>query len=124
MVRPVRMLECGGASVPLLESCYVRCSVVANPQAWPTSPRASRRHPYPRKLRCYPLDRTGETNPIRRLPPVSVFANIHMPYTIEYFNSRVLAQIEGWPVGILADYARLVEPVSYTHLTLPTIYSV
>jgi len=32
-----------------------------------------------------------------------------MPYTIEYFNSRVLAQIEGWPVGILADYARLVE---------------
>lgn len=32
-----------------------------------------------------------------------------MPYAIEYFNSRVLAQIEGWPVGILADYARLAE---------------
>jgi phage-related protein len=32
-----------------------------------------------------------------------------MPYSIEYFNERVLAEIERWPVGILADYARLVE---------------
>lgn len=32
-----------------------------------------------------------------------------MPYSIEYFNERVLAEIEGWPVGVLADYARLVE---------------
>jgi phage-related protein len=32
-----------------------------------------------------------------------------MPYSIEYFNERVLADIEAWPVGILADYARLVE---------------
>ena len=31
------------------------------------------------------------------------------PYSVEYFNERVLAEIEGWPVGILADYARLVE---------------
>jgi phage-related protein len=31
------------------------------------------------------------------------------PYCIEYFNERVLCQIEPWPVGILADYARLVE---------------
>jgi len=29
-----------------------------------------------------------------------------MPYSIEYFNERVLADIEAWPVGILADYAR------------------
>ncbi len=32
-----------------------------------------------------------------------------MPYSIEYFNERVLAEIEAWPVGVLADYARLVE---------------
>ena len=32
-----------------------------------------------------------------------------MPYSIEYFNERVLAEIEGWPVGVLADYVRLVE---------------
>lgn len=32
-----------------------------------------------------------------------------MSYSIEYFNERVLAEIESWPVGILADYARLVE---------------
>jgi len=28
-----------------------------------------------------------------------------MPYSIEYYNERVLAEIEAWPVGILADYA-------------------
>jgi phage-related protein len=32
-----------------------------------------------------------------------------MPYSVEYFNERVLAEIEGWPVGVLADYARRVE---------------
>ncbi|MFA5809620.1 MAG: type II toxin-antitoxin system RelE/ParE family toxin [Thermoleophilia bacterium] len=32
-----------------------------------------------------------------------------MPYEVEYFHSRVRAEIDGWPVGILADYARLVE---------------
>ncbi|MBU2601168.1 MAG: type II toxin-antitoxin system RelE/ParE family toxin [Actinobacteria bacterium] len=32
-----------------------------------------------------------------------------MPYTVEYFNRRVLDEIESWPVGILADYARLIE---------------
>ena len=32
-----------------------------------------------------------------------------MPYSVEYFNSRVKADIESWPDGILADYARLVE---------------
>jgi hypothetical protein len=30
-------------------------------------------------------------------------------YEIEYFHSRVLADIEAWPVDVLADYARLVE---------------
>lgn len=30
-----------------------------------------------------------------------------MPYTVEYYNERVLAQIEAWPVGIHADYARI-----------------
>jgi phage-related protein len=32
-----------------------------------------------------------------------------MPYSIEYFNERILSKIERWPVGIVADYARLVE---------------
>lgn len=32
-----------------------------------------------------------------------------MPCRVEYFNERVLAEIEGWPVGILADHARLAE---------------
>ena len=28
-----------------------------------------------------------------------------MPYSIEDSNARVLAEIEGWPDGLLADYA-------------------
>ena len=32
-----------------------------------------------------------------------------MPFTIEYFHPRVLAEIESWLVDVLADYARLVE---------------
>jgi phage-related protein len=32
-----------------------------------------------------------------------------MPYSIEYFSQRVLDEIESWPVGVLADYARLAE---------------
>lgn len=41
---------------------------------------------------------------------VSKLANIVvMNYTIEYFHSRVKSEIESWPDGVLADYARLVE---------------
>ena len=32
-----------------------------------------------------------------------------MGYEIEYFHKRVLAEIELWPVDVLADYAHLVE---------------
>jgi phage-related protein len=32
-----------------------------------------------------------------------------MSYSIEYFHPRVKAEIESWPTGILADYARIVE---------------
>lgn len=32
-----------------------------------------------------------------------------MPYQIEYFHPRVLAEIESWPVDVVADYARLIE---------------
>ena len=32
-----------------------------------------------------------------------------MPYSIEYFHRRVLAEIESWPADILADYARILE---------------
>ena len=42
---------------------------------------------------------------------VSSIANIspRMKYTIEYFNSKVLENIENWPDDIKADYARLLE---------------
>jgi phage-related protein len=32
-----------------------------------------------------------------------------MNYTIEYFHSRIKTQIETWPGGVLADFARIVE---------------
>ncbi len=32
-----------------------------------------------------------------------------MSYSIDYFHPRVKAEIEKWPVDILADYARIVE---------------
>lgn len=32
-----------------------------------------------------------------------------MPFEISYFHAKVLAEIESWPVEVLADYARLVE---------------
>jgi len=32
-----------------------------------------------------------------------------MKYTLEYFHTRVREDIESWPTGILADYARMLE---------------
>ncbi|GAB3501320.1 type II toxin-antitoxin system RelE/ParE family toxin [Curvibacter fontanus] len=32
-----------------------------------------------------------------------------MTFDITYFHERVLAEIESWPVDVLADYVRLVE---------------
>lgn len=32
-----------------------------------------------------------------------------MAFEIEYFHERVLAEVESWPVDVLADYVRLVE---------------
>jgi phage-related protein len=32
-----------------------------------------------------------------------------MTYKIEYYHEKVLAEIESWPVDILANYARLAE---------------
>lgn len=32
-----------------------------------------------------------------------------MVFQIEYFHARVLAEVESWPVDVVADYARLVE---------------
>jgi phage-related protein len=42
------------------------------------------------------------------LSVVSGCANF-LPDSVEYFNERVLAEIEGRPDGLLADCARLVE---------------
>ncbi|MCA3071686.1 MAG: type II toxin-antitoxin system RelE/ParE family toxin [Rhodocyclaceae bacterium] len=30
-------------------------------------------------------------------------------FSVEYYHSNVLADVESWPVDVLADYARLVE---------------
>ena len=30
-------------------------------------------------------------------------------YTIDYFNPRIKAEIESWPDGLLADFARMIE---------------
>jgi hypothetical protein len=38
-----------------------------------------------------------------------MLTNSHMSYSIVYFHSRVKTEIESWPDGILADYARIVE---------------
>lgn len=32
-----------------------------------------------------------------------------MAFEIEYFHERVLAEIQSWPVDVLAEYVRLVE---------------
>ena len=32
-----------------------------------------------------------------------------MTYSIDYFHPNVLAEIEAWPIDILADYTRIVE---------------
>jgi phage-related protein len=32
-----------------------------------------------------------------------------MAYSIEYFHPKVLAEIESWPVDVVADYARLIK---------------
>ena len=44
-----------------------------------------------------------------------------MPYSIEYFHPKVLAEIESWPVDVLADYARITELLIEhgPHLRLP-----
>ena len=31
-----------------------------------------------------------------------------MAFSVEYFHSRVQAEIDSWPVDVLADYARIV----------------
>ena len=32
-----------------------------------------------------------------------------MVFEVEYFHERVRAEVESWPVDVLADYARLIE---------------
>jgi phage-related protein len=51
-------------------------------------------------------------NAFEKLPLTGVSKNANIPamsYSITYFHSRVKAEIESWPDGILADYARIVE---------------
>jgi len=44
-------------------------------------------------------------------------------YTIDYFHTRVLAEIESWPDGILADYARILELLMEFGPNLPMPHS-
>lgn len=46
-----------------------------------------------------------------------------MSFEIEYFHERVRAEIESWPVDILADYARLVELLAEHGPSLKLPYS-
>lgn len=34
---------------------------------------------------------------------------INLAYSVEYFQVRVLAEVESWPANVVADYARIVE---------------
>ena len=44
-----------------------------------------------------------------QLKNISKFANIrNMNWTVSYFNERVQHEITEWPVGIYADYLRLI----------------
>lgn len=36
----------------------------------------------------------------------------HMVFEVHYFHDRVYAEVQSWPVDVLADYARLVELLS------------
>ena len=45
-----------------------------------------------------------------QLTVVLKYANLSlMGYSIDYFHSRIKVEIESWPGGVLADYARMVE---------------
>jgi hypothetical protein len=43
-----------------------------------------------------------------------------MAFEIEYFHERVLAEVESWPVDVLANYARLVELHAFIKKTQQT----
>jgi len=42
-----------------------------------------------------------------------------MNYSISYFHTRVKAEIESWPDGVLADYARTIELLIEFGLRMP-----
>lgn len=56
------------------------------------------------------ISRTKRITQARVLTCVHKFANLYyINFTIEYFHSRVKAEVEAWPEGILADFAHMVE---------------
>ena len=44
-----------------------------------------------------------------RCVTLAYLVTLIVAFEVEYFHERVLAEIESWPVDILADYAHLVE---------------
>ena len=35
-----------------------------------------------------------------------------MAFDVSYFHERVVSEVQSWPVDVLADYARLIEPLT------------
>lgn len=46
-----------------------------------------------------------------------------MAYQIQFFNSRVQAQIEAWPFGIAASFARITEQITVSGPNLGMPYT-
>ena len=44
-----------------------------------------------------------------RCVTLAYLVTLIVAFEVEYFHERVLAEIESWPVDVLADYTRLVE---------------
>jgi phage-related protein len=59
-----------------------------------------------------PTTKSDLSTPSITLQKVHIFANIFMSFEICYFHERVFAEVQTWPVDVLADYARLLELLS------------
>ena len=56
-----------------------------------------------------PWRRKRDAPPLTPSTEVTKNDNLHGVWTVLYYNDRVRREIEEWPVGIYADFLRLVE---------------
>lgn len=49
--------------------------------------------------------------------------NLFPPYTVEFLNERIEAQIRGWPQGIYAGFVRLTEKMEHNSPNLRMPYT-